>query len=233
MRIYLFKELLITCCVSIFLGCSQVEKKPAVEAESCNSSLVEQLVKQKILGLEGVTNSEKLISYKAGCADLNGDGHQEVLVLMQGIWFCGTGGCSAFIFDDQGNKLSQMSMTDEPILLSAKKHDCWHDLYVWSDGAMRIMAFDGKSYPDNPSMQPIYHNESEIKAAYEKVMTTDIYQQDGHQLRLVKDIPIFHPFQTYTFSFLHYGDPDVEYLMDVNMSNGQLNLTTRPLSRAE
>ncbi|WP_095210432.1 hypothetical protein [Endozoicomonas ascidiicola] len=217
--------------LTVLAGCSQVSTKPLSDLSACHSDVVELLVQQKILAPEGLSNSEKPIGYKAGCADLNGDGRQEIFVLMQSLWFCGTGGCSAFIFDNQGNELSQMSVTDEPVLLSDNKNNGWRAIYVWSDGAMRKMNFDGEKYPGNPSMQPVYHNEHEIKAAHAKAMASEIYQQDGHQLKLVRDVPIFQPAHLYTFSFLHYGDPTVEYLMTVNMKTNEQELTTRPLAQ--
>lgn len=211
-------------------GCIQVSIKPIYDLSACHSNVIELLVKQKILAPEGLSNSHKPLGYKAGCADLNGDGHQEVFILMQNFWFCGTGGCSAFIFNDKGNKLSQMSVTDEPVLLSDNKNNGWRTIYVWSDDAMREMNFDGEKYPRNPSMEAVYHNEHEIKIAHAQAMASEIYQQDGHQLKLVRDVPIFQPAYLYTFSFLHYGDTEMEYFINVNMKTDHMYLTTRLLT---
>ena len=79
---------------------------------SCNDvRSLDELVQQQIVQPEGVAMPEQGSGYLAGCVDLNHDGHEEIFVLMQHRWFCGSGGCSAYVFDDAGHPLTKMTVT--------------------------------------------------------------------------------------------------------------------------
>ena len=34
--------------------------------------------------------------------DLNNDGRDELMIMMQGSWYCGSGGCSTYLFNSDG-----------------------------------------------------------------------------------------------------------------------------------
>jgi hypothetical protein len=86
--------------------------------------------------------------------DLNDDGNKEIMVGFTGPYFCGSGGCSPMILDSKGNVITQFSVSDYPLVIDNTQSNGWKDLFIMSDGKYRIVKFDGKKYPSNPSMQP-------------------------------------------------------------------------------
>ena len=85
--------------------------------------------------------------------DLNGDAKKEIFVGLNGPYFCGSGGCTQYILDAEGNKIAGFTVADYPIVIDTNKTNGWIDLFMPSNGKMRIIKFDGKSYaPSNPSM---------------------------------------------------------------------------------
>ncbi|WP_354007614.1 hypothetical protein [Endozoicomonas lisbonensis] len=148
---------------------------------------------------------------------------------MTDINYCGSGGCTAFLCSVQGGRISRMTVTREPVLLSDHTSNGWKDFYVWSNGSLRLMAYDGKRYPDNPSVVPKYDQSTRINKAEQLVRNSEIFIQDGYQLKRVEDVPIFQPADVFIFSFLHYGDPDFQYLITVNVRTGHMEISTRPL----
>mgnify|MGYP006190578055 FL=1 len=85
--------------------------------------------------------------------DLNGDAKKEIFVGLNGPYFCGSGGCTQYILDAEGNKIAGFTVADYPVVIDTNKTNGWNDLFMPSNGKMRIIKFDGKSYaPSNPSM---------------------------------------------------------------------------------
>ena len=86
--------------------------------------------------------------------DLDDDGNKEIFVGLIGPYFCGSGGCSPYILDNQGNIITHFTVSDYPIVVDNNKTNGWKDLFIRSGGKDRIVKFDGKKYPSNPSTQP-------------------------------------------------------------------------------
>lgn len=86
--------------------------------------------------------------------DLNGDGSKEIFVGLTGPYFCGSGGCTQYILNANGEVLSRFTVSDYPVVISADKSNNWNDLFILSGGTYRVVKFDGKSYPSNPSVLP-------------------------------------------------------------------------------
>jgi hypothetical protein len=86
--------------------------------------------------------------------DLNDDGNKEIFVGFTGPYFCGSGGCSPYILDNQGNVITHFTVSDYPIVIDNNKTNGWKDLFIRSGGKDRIVKFDGKKYPSNPSTLP-------------------------------------------------------------------------------
>lgn len=89
--------------------------------------------------------------------DLNGDGHEDAIVLLSGTDWCGTGGCTMLIFKNDRSGyllLSRSTVTRSPIRVSPAITNGWKDLIVSTRGVGdALMQFDGSAYPGNPSMQ--------------------------------------------------------------------------------
>lgn len=86
--------------------------------------------------------------------DLNEDGNNEILVGFTGPYFCGSGGCTQLLLDNQGNVITTFSVSDYPVIIDTNKTNGWKDLFIYSGGKNRIVKFDGKKYPSNPSVLP-------------------------------------------------------------------------------
>lgn len=96
-------------------------------------------------------NSKKFIFFEY---DLNEDGKKEILVGLTGGYFCGTGGCTQLLLDNQGNVITQFSVSGNPVLIDTNKTNGWKDLFIYSGSKYRIVKFNGKTYPTNPSTLP-------------------------------------------------------------------------------
>jgi hypothetical protein len=86
--------------------------------------------------------------------DLNDDGNKEIFVGLIGTYFCGSGGCTQYLLDNQGNIITMFTVSRYPIVIDNKKTNGWKDLFIHSGGKDRIVKFDGKKYPSNPSTLP-------------------------------------------------------------------------------
>jgi len=102
-------------------------------------------------------------TYVVAFADLNGDGREEALVLLQSGYFCGSGGCSLYIYGPAGRHwrtITELTVSHPPVrLLNTRSHG-WRDLSVRVRGGgfsrpydARV-RFDGRAYATNPSMAP-------------------------------------------------------------------------------
>lgn len=86
--------------------------------------------------------------------DLNADGSKEIFVGLTGPYFCGSGGCTQFILNAQGEVITQFTVSDYPVVISTDRSNGWNDLLILSDGSYHTVKFDGKTYPGNPSFLP-------------------------------------------------------------------------------
>lgn len=86
--------------------------------------------------------------------DLNEDGSKEIFVALNGSYFCGSGGCSFLLLDSSGNLISNFTVSTRPFVVLPEKKNGYHHLMVYSNKAWRVLQFDGKKYPSNPSILP-------------------------------------------------------------------------------
>ncbi|WP_237486300.1 hypothetical protein [Vibrio hippocampi] len=186
-----------------------------------------RLVNDDILKPEGLDPTEKEYQFKVGEADLNGDGHQELMIVMQDPYFCGSGGCSAYLINYKGEVVTKMSVVREPILLANRESQGWKDFYVWSDGSLRQMSFEDGTYPSNPSVEPKYNRDKELNTATKFIEVQEVYVQDGYDLVHIQDVPIFFPAHTYQFRFRDYGQPNQSHIATLDMVTGDLQLESQ------
>lgn len=83
--------------------------------------------------------------------DLNEDGKKEIFVGLIGTYFCGSGGCTQYLLDNEGNVITKFTVAGYPVVIDNNKTNGWKDLFIQSGGKTRIVKFDGKKYPSNPS----------------------------------------------------------------------------------
>ena len=85
--------------------------------------------------------------------DLNDDGKKEIFVGLRGSYFCGSGGCTIYLLDNQGNVITKFSVSRD-VVIDNKKTNGFKDLFIYSGGKFRIVKYNGKTYPSNPSTLP-------------------------------------------------------------------------------
>jgi hypothetical protein len=106
---------------------------------------------------------EEPARYSPAWVDLADDEVPDVIVYLTGRGWCGTGGCVTLILapsDGSYKLVGKITITRPPIrVLVTKSHD-WHDIGVWVQGGgiepgyEAKLSFDGKKYPNNPSVPP-------------------------------------------------------------------------------
>lgn len=112
------------------------------------------------------------IRYHYNKVDLNGDGISDAIVFASGDSICGTGGCEVLIFKggDKGfDLITEMSVSRPPILVGTTKTHGWSDLIFYNSGGgikpfYSMLKFDGKTYPENPTVEPEIPKKGKIKA---------------------------------------------------------------------
>lgn len=125
-----------------------------------NSIELEEVVATPQLeaAIKNFTN-ETAPKYAVAYADLNQDGIDDGLVLLEGEEWCGTGGCTLLVFEglaDGNYKLaSKSTVANAPIYVLEARSNGWSDLSVYSKGKGQVvMKWGGSNYPSNPSLQP-------------------------------------------------------------------------------
>lgn len=91
------------------------------------------------------------------------DGRRLILVYVAGGGWCGTGGCPLMILERTGSSfhvLGDVSISWPPIYLLRTTTHGYPDLAVWVQGGGILpgyearLRFDGRKYPENPSILP-------------------------------------------------------------------------------
>ncbi len=88
--------------------------------------------------------------------DLNSDGKDEYFVRLFGSYFCGSGGCTFLLLDRYAEVITKFTVSTPPFYVFKETHKGWKILSVFSAGENRLLKFNGKSYPSNPSIAPNY-----------------------------------------------------------------------------
>ena len=108
-------------------------------------------------------SDDKTVKYALALVDLLDNGDKEAIIYFMGSDWCGTGGCITLILapDESSYRIvTKMTIVHLPIRVLSSKTNGWHDLGVWEQGGgiqpgyEALLAFDGKTYPSNPSMPP-------------------------------------------------------------------------------
>ena len=58
------------------------------------------------------------------------------------------------MLDSQGNVITQFSVSGNPVVIDTNKTNGWKNLFIYSRSKYRIVKFNGKTYPFNPSILP-------------------------------------------------------------------------------
>ena len=100
--------------------------------------------------LKGIMeNKRKFQLYKI---DLNDDGKNEVLVNFFTSYFCGTGGCTLLLLDNNLKMINKFTST-RTLFVEQTLQNNWRILMTESEGSWRKLIYLNGSYPSNPSME--------------------------------------------------------------------------------
>lgn len=88
--------------------------------------------------------------------DLNNDGRNEMFVGLVGPYFCGSGGCTMILFDQVGKVLTRFTVVDYPVGIDSETTGGWKNLILESKDVPHLVKHNGKGYPSNPSLLPVY-----------------------------------------------------------------------------
>lgn len=102
--------------------------------------------------LEAMEISDRKFRYKE--IDLNGDGNKEVFVIFSTPYFCGTGGCSMILLDDQLKPITKFTVIRPPVFADPETKNGWKILYIKDREEWRELIFENGKYPSNPSVLP-------------------------------------------------------------------------------
>lgn len=204
---------------------ASLDSAPAPADKSVEKDMTEQWVVESILTPNGVSLEDPTKTYLSGKADLNNDGKIETFVFVFGRYFCGSGGCSGYLFNDEGKVISEFMVTRAPILVAESNTKGWQDLVVWSDGALRRLQHDGSIYPLNPSVAPKVDIEPLKETAIKKIQASQEYQQGGYELTYQAPQEILAPLSVINFTFKQKDKPQILYHAKVDTTKNTVEIS--------
>ena len=107
--------------------------------------------------------------YREARSDLDGDGTDDLLMLLDDPLWCDADGCPLLVFhgeaDGSYTLVGRTDTTHAPIALGKHRNNGWHDLLVGVGGGTTqagtvALQFDGEGYPVDPTMVALLANES-------------------------------------------------------------------------
>lgn len=121
-----------------------------------------QLIKKQLnvllkKDLPAMTKEDRFFYYEA--FDLNNDQKDEYFVGFSNPYFCGSGGCSGYILNNDGSVINRFTVTDFPILVTTESSEKFYNLLMESGGKFHLVKMKNGKYPSNPSVQEIWKGE--------------------------------------------------------------------------
>jgi len=108
--------------------------------------------------LPAMTKEDRFFYYEA--FDLNNDKKDEYFVGFSNPYFCGSGGCSGYILNNDGSLINKFTVTDFPILVTTSASEKFYDLIFETGGKFHLIKMKNGKYPSNPSVQEIWKGET-------------------------------------------------------------------------
>ncbi len=152
-----FHVVILLACLALLSSISfaQFEHKPTQGDEVSLRKFLQDYV--------GDSDGEKATRFSSSFVDLKDDGSQQAIVYLFGDGWCGTGGCTTLVLAPEGSSfrvVTKITITRPPIRVLTSRSNGWHNISVQvrgggvQPGYEAELAFDGKSYPINPSTPP-------------------------------------------------------------------------------
>ena len=114
-----------------------------------------EILKKELTGVDSL--GRKFVYFQA---DLNGDKKDEYFVGFTGMNWCGSGGCTALLLSSDYKLITQFTVVSFPFIILGEKTKGWSDLAVHSGGGDRLLKWNGRTYPKNPSVVPKYQTKT-------------------------------------------------------------------------
>lgn len=168
MRLFNFAvaAIVVVLTAPYFSAFAQQSKKPIVvrrvRPSSVRDANLEAAIVSVIYGGRAIEESDG-VRYHYNRVDLDGDKKPEVLVFVFGHVMCGSSGCGALIFRTRGRGyelLTEIGPARNPVIVSQHKSHGWNDLVMFVAGGgilpgyYAVLRFDGRTYPENPTVGP-------------------------------------------------------------------------------
>jgi hypothetical protein len=157
----LFGSLLIALCALPVLA--QKGEKPIIVRRVKPETAHDARLVSAIVSALGAVELDA-VRYHYNKVDLNGDGRPEVLVFIFGPTMCGTSGCDAMVFQSLGRSgyklITNFGPARNPIIVIGRRSHGWNDLIMpvagggIQPGYYAVLHFDGRTYPENPTIEP-------------------------------------------------------------------------------
>ncbi|GAA4299318.1 hypothetical protein [Aestuariibaculum suncheonense] len=84
--------------------------------------------------------------------DLNNDGNNEVFVNFMTSYFCGTGGCTILLLNQDLKPITKFTVTQTPLWVEQAMKNGWKVVLTRSQGELKELVFANGTYPSNPSV---------------------------------------------------------------------------------
>lgn len=102
--------------------------------------------------LQAIEVSDRKFRYQQ--IDLNADGKKEVFVIFSTPYFCGTGGCSMILFDNDLKPITKFTVTRPPVYANPDTKNGWNVLYIKDREEWKQLIYENGTYPSNPTILP-------------------------------------------------------------------------------
>lgn len=151
------------------------------ESEDDNDELVarvkEFITTQYLTEADLRAISEDQRQFQIHQIDLNNDGEKEIFVNFTSSYFCGTGGCSLLLLNDQIEPITKFTVTRTPLYVEKSLENDWRTIFTQSEGKWRKLVYKGGSYPSNSSVVDI-SSEGPTENAFK--IFDDIYELETY-----------------------------------------------------
>jgi len=136
---------------------SKAETKPYSEyaPSSVDDALAEKIndyLKNDYLKRDLQLMSENDRKFQFHKIDLNKDGEKEIFVQFPSSYFCGSGGCTFLLLNNDLKEITTFTVTNPPIFVEDLMANGWKVLLVKDQGVFKELRFEDGSYPTNPSI---------------------------------------------------------------------------------
>lgn len=84
--------------------------------------------------------------------DLNNDGKPETFISFSGSYFCGTGGCSSVLLDENMKAITKFTVTTPPFYIDKASENGWSVIYLKDRNKWKKLVYSNGKYPSNPSV---------------------------------------------------------------------------------